>query len=247
MGEALYYETRREDFLRNRQVEYGDNLDEYIESLPSFVFGYQSWYSEAMAVVKQVIPDRLEDFKRHYEKPRSRTEITKENYRIEDCLQGIVVNGGLAGILIGTSAAIPHFRQQRAILESAKTRFESTLYDIRHVVQADLMDSELDAAEHLLKFKFVRASGAVAGVVLERHLGQVCADHKIVVAKKNPTISDFNEALKGNGVIEVHQWRFIQHLGDIRNKCDHAKTPEPTSDEVDDLVNGVKKIIKTVF
>jgi hypothetical protein len=42
----------------------------------------------------------------------------------------------------------------------------------------------------------LRAAGAVAGVVLEKHLRQVCDDHKITVAKKNPTIGDLNELLK---------------------------------------------------
>jgi hypothetical protein len=32
-------------------------------------------------------------------------------------------------------------------------------------------------------------------VVLERHLATVCDNHKVSVAKKNPTIADFNEAL----------------------------------------------------
>jgi len=43
------------------------------------------------------------------------------------------------------------------------------------------------------------------------------------------------------------QWRFIQHLADIRNLCDHSKADEPTAEQVDDLVKGVGKIIKTLF
>ena len=109
------------------------------------------------------------------------------------------------------------------------------------------MDSELAAAEHLAKSKYLRAAGAVAGVVLERHLGQVCTDRQLTTAKKNPTIGDFNEALKAGNVLDIPQWRFIQHLADIRNICDHAKTPEPTPDQVSDLLSGVKKVVKTVF
>lgn len=114
-------------------------------------------------------------------------------------------------------------------------------------MQADLFDSELQAAEHLAKFKFYRAAGALAGVVLEGHLAQVCSDHQITVSKKNPTISDFNELLKTNGVIEVPQWRFIQHLADLRNLCDHARQPDPTQEQIADLLAGVTKAIKTVF
>jgi hypothetical protein len=114
-------------------------------------------------------------------------------------------------------------------------------------VQADLFDSELDAAKELAKNNFTRAAGALAGVVLERHLAQVSDDHGIKVTKKNPTISDLNDALKDADVIDVPQWRFIQHLADIRNLCDHSRKTEPSPEQVDDLLAGVAKITKTVF
>jgi hypothetical protein len=143
------------------------------------------------------------------------------------------------------------FRQESnttlAILAAAKVRFESSLLDIKQVLQADLFDSELQAAEHLAKFKFVRAAGALGGVVLERHLEQVTAARGIAVVKKNPTISDFNDALKAAGAIDVPQWRFTQHLADIRNLCDHARKPEPSQEQIADLLAGVAKIIKTVL
>ncbi|RQS32666.1 hypothetical protein DIE03_11640 [Burkholderia sp. Bp8992] len=244
----MRYETMREEFLEACRKKFKDKTDEYLKNLPSFSTGYQAWYSEALAFLRQILPDRVEDFRRHYEKPKGRKDITNDNYRLEDCLQGLeLTNAATGAVVVSRTAAFPHLLQQIAIVEAAKGRFESSLFDIRHIVQADLMDSELDAAEHLAKFKFVRAAGAVAGVVLERHLGQVCSDRQVAIGKKNPTIADFNEALKGVDAIEIHQWRFIQHLADIRNKCDHAKTPEPTMEEVEDLISGVKKIIKTVF
>jgi len=55
-----------------------------------------------------------------------------------------------------------------------------------------------------------------------------------------------NDALKNASVLEIAQWRFIQHLGDIRNLCDHHKGADPTKEQVDDLINGVAKIVKTV-
>ncbi len=100
-----------------------------------------------------------------------------------------------------------------------KARFESSLFDIRQLVQADLFDSELDAARELAKSKFKRAAGAGAGVVLGRHLGQVCDSHSIKISKKSPVISDLNNALKDASVIDVPTWRFVQHLADIRNRA----------------------------
>ncbi|VBF05547.1 hypothetical protein [Burkholderia pseudomallei] len=237
-----------DEFKAQLKKRLKDKTDEFIKNLPSFDTEYQRWYSEALALLRQVLPDRVGDFCRHYEKPKTRKDIAYDNYTIEDYLQGLNVTRGIyKDKVVGRDAAIPHFRQQLAIVDAVQGRFESSLFDIRHMVQADLLDSELEAAEHLAKVKFFRAAGAVAGVVLERHLGEVCADRKITIGKKNPTISDFNEALKAGSVIDIPQWRFIQHLGDIRNICDHAKTPDPTPEQVTDLLAGVKKIIKTVY
>jgi hypothetical protein len=149
--------------------------------------------------------------------------------------------------IVGPDAAIPQFQQQLAILKSVGARFESSLFDIRQLVQADLLDSELDAAKELVKNGFARAAGAVTGVVLEQHLGQVCENHAIKISKKSPTISDLNQALKGANVIDVPTWRFVQHLADVRNLCDHDKKVEPTAEQVNGLVDGVMKITKTVF
>lgn len=245
---SMQYECFPEQLEKVVKEKMKGKTAEYLKNLPSFGLGYQRWYSESLAVVRQLLPDRLADFIRHYEKPKSRKEITYENYRIEDYLQGLQVTRGYEKTkVVGQDAAIPQFRQQLAILEAAEARFESSLFDIRHMLQADLLDSELEAAEHLAQYKFGRAAGALAGVVLERHLGQVCTDHQVYPSKKNPTIADFNEALKGAAVIDLPQWRFIQHLADLRNLCDHAKKPDPTLEQIADLLAGVKKVTKTVY
>jgi hypothetical protein len=139
------------------------------------------------------------------------------------------------------------FRTQLAILKSVESRFESTLFDIRQLFQADLFDSELDAARELLKHNFVRGAGAISGVVLEKHLSQVATNHNITNRKKNPSISDFNNLLKNGGVLDTPSWRQIQRLGDIRNLCDHNKEREPSKEEVEELVDGVEKFTKTLF
>ncbi|MBK6416275.1 hypothetical protein [Thermomonas sp.] len=228
--------------VKNKKKE----AEEFIAKLPPLKSGYQAWYSESLAVIKQLLPDRLDDFKGHYEKPRNRKELTAESYRIEDALQGLRTS--YAGeTRTDASTAYPHLEQQRAILKSVQRRFESSLFEITQLVQADLFDSELDAAKELLKNKFGRAAGAIAGVVLEKHLAQVCVAHNVKIAKKHPGIADLNEALKSSSIIDVPQWRFIQHLADIRNLCDHNKSSEPTTDQVADLISGVAKVSKTVF
>lgn len=218
----------------------------HLDALPKFKDAYQAWYSECIAVLKQLLPDRLDDFIRLYEKPKGRKEIGFENYRIEDALQGLTITY-LDEVRADAKSGLPHMRQQVAILDALKNRFESSLYDIRQLVQADLLDSELEAARELLRHKFMRAAGAVAGVVLEKHLSDVCTAHNVKLAKKHPGIADLNEALKNAGVIGTAEWRFNQHLADIRNLCDHNKHKEPSADQVNDLIDGVAKVTKTIF
>lgn len=222
--------------------------DEIKKKLPSFINKYQGWYSEALILVKLLLPDRLGNFVALYERSKTRKEITYASYVIEDYLQGLnVTKGWDKQKVVGPDAAIPRFQQQLNILKTIERRFESSLFDIRQLVQADLFDSELDAAKELLKNKFFRAAGALTGVVLEKHLAQVVENHKLHLSKKHPTINDYNELLKQNEIIEMSQWRFIQHLGDIRNLCDHDKKKEPTVDNINDLIAGVEKITKTLF
>jgi hypothetical protein len=138
-------------------------------------------------------------------------------------------------------------RTQRSILSAISQRFESSLFDIKALVQADLFDFQIDAARELAKHGFDRSAGALAGVVLEKHLSEVCSNHAIAVHKSHPTIADFNDALKNGAVIDVPIWRGIQRLGDIWNLCDHSKNREPTAEEINELIDGVEKLTKTLF
>jgi hypothetical protein len=251
-GEELYVAIQVECypsvFDTALEKQFKEKAKDVLASLPSFKDSYQSWYSEAKGLIRQLLPDRLDDFVRHYERPKPRKDITHESYRIEDYLQGITVTRGFQKEkVVGPDSAIPQFQQQLNILKAVTRRFETSLFDIRQLVQADLFDSELDGAVELVKNKFTRAAGALAGVVLEKHLAQVCQNHSIKMTKKHPGIGDLNEALKKADVVDTPQWRFIQHLADIRNLCDHSKKIEPGASQVDDLIAGVQKLGKTLF
>lgn len=222
-----------------------EQIERLNKDLKPFRTCYHHWYSEALVVVKQLLPDRYADFVKFYEGPKTRKTLDVETYRIEDACQSLSSTRYGGDVIVDMSAAISLLQQQIAILESIEKRFESSLFDIKQLVQADLFDSELDVARELLKNKFSRAAGAVAGVVLEGHLKQVCDNHNL--PKKSGTIAVLNDALKAVGVIELSQSRHIQFLGDIRNKCGHKNPTDPTVEEVGELIAGVDKVIKTIF
>lgn len=246
---AMKYECYPEDMEKQIAAAIKDEkkAKDYINKIKPFKSEYQSWYSESLVLIKQLLPDRLADFIKLFEKPKTRKEIQYGNYVIEDYLQNLRTKTSFGETKVGPNAAIPQFEQQVNILKSVERRFESSLFDIAQLVQADLFDSELEAAKELNKNKFSRGAGAIAGVVLEKHLAQVLVNHNLKIGKKNPTISDLSDSLKSSGVYDTPTWRKIQHLGDIRNLCDHNKSRDPKVEEVDELISGVEAIIKTVF
>lgn len=219
-------------------------------STPKFFSHYQNWYTEAHAIISQLLLSRISEFESLYHPNIKRKKIDVTTYSIQDWLLGVRSNVNDytrkkhfhdAGVIV------MRFHTQLKILKAVQKRFESSLFDIKQLVQADLFDSELDSAKELNKKGFGRGAGAVAGVVLEKHLSQVCESHGIKVSKNNPGISDYNQLLKEKDVVEIKDWRFIQRLADLRNLCDHNKETEPTKQEIKELIEGVDKITKTLF
>ena len=210
---------------------------------------YQRWYTESSVVIKQLLPDRLTEFERLYMVDGRQKKFDITTYTIQDWLNGIRSDLDSYGNKVFDDFGFMSMRffNQLEILKSVEARFDSTLFDIKQFVQADLFDSELETARELANHGFLRAAGSIAGVVLEKHLGQVVDNHNIKTRKKDPTISDFNDLLKNGGILDVPPWRQIQRLGDIRNLCSHNKKREPTREEVEELIRGVEKYVKTLF
>jgi len=244
MGFQLYYSMVDECGQISKE-----ELEDYLKKgyeIVVFANEYQRWYTKAYRVVSQLIKERLAEFESLYKGDPKRKEVTYINYSINDYLLGLQTT--VSGVVKrGPSDAIQKMEIQYKILSSARERFNSVLFDIKDIVQADIFESELDTARELNKKGFVRAAGAVTGVILEKHLSHVCALHNIKPKKAHPSISEYNQSLKDNETIDTPTWRFIQHLGDIRNLCDHNKEREPSKDEVSDFINGVDKISKTVY
>lgn len=246
-GEHLTYGLYNElsDYLKEEFKSLSKEQRDIIKKY-HFKSHYNAWYNESLALIRQLIPDRLDDFKQYY-KYEKRKVFTFATYSISDYLNSLVKRSYGEGIILGTTEVIYKFEQQFAILKSLEKRFDSSLYEIRQILQADIFDSEIDTAKELSAKGFYRAAGAVCGVVLEKHLTEVCANHQVQIKKKAPHISDLNDALKSADVIDVPMWRQIQHLADLRNLCDHKKEREPDSDDLSALIRGTESVIKNLF
>lgn len=63
-----------------------DETKKVVENLPDCNHGYEAWYSESLAVLRQILPDRTRNSIEFYEKSRSRKSIDYGNYIIQDYL-----------------------------------------------------------------------------------------------------------------------------------------------------------------
>ena len=206
---------------------------------------YQGWYTRGLGAVREVLPERLQEFTQLYQVDK-RKQMDVDKYGIHDYMLGFSWTKGGQETDVKV-IVVMRFSQQVDILGSAQLRLDDILSNIHGVVQAELLDSEIDAARELLKSKHLRAAGAVAGVVLERHLARTCISRGVTSSKKDPSISDWNDKLKEVNAFDLPAWRGVQRLSDIRNLCCLPKQRDPTKDEVEELINGADKIVKTVL
>ena len=208
-----------------------------------FAVDYQNWYTKAIKIVHALAPDRFTEFMRYYESDPKRKSITVDQYKIQDYVNGF---SPTRGEYDPKKIAEVYFGNQSFILMSLFSRIDGVMADLETAIAHGIQDAEIDSAESLKKVS-LRASGALAGVVLEAHLQRVAAAHNVLISKKDPTIGDLNEPLKKAGVYDTPVYRKIQLMADIRNICTHQKGKEPTPDQIDDMLNGVRSITKSVF
>jgi hypothetical protein len=222
--------------------------DDLQKSHSEFVLPYQKWYTKALAAVAILAPGRLAEFKSYYEPDPKRKGIFDHTYRIRDFIGG-------SGPSTDDFTGVPAFNganvlrlnlyAQVAILHAAADLADSRFTDIEQMLAAEIEDRSLTAAQGLMRVN-LRAAGALAGVVMEEHLQRVASQHGISIKKKNPTIADLNDPLKDAAIYDVATWRRIQYLADIRNKCAHKKSEEPTKAEVEDLLSGASWLSKSI-
>ncbi len=224
------------------------NLASDTSKTMNFAEKYQDWYSRAIKLVESLAPERLKEFCDYYLIDPKRKASTVSNYVIQDYIKGIRAMTDYEDDALWDVNNLIQIRvmNQIHIVSSLVSRIDTVLQDITGHLFADLQDKELTATGQLIKIS-PRAAGALAGVVLERHLQRTAENHQIKLRKKAPTISDLNDPLKQANVYGVPIWRKIQLLADLRNLCSHQKDEEPTRDQVAELIDGVNSIIKSVF
>lgn len=224
-----------------------DAVEAILKKFQNYKKAYSEFYTKSYRIVRAIAPERLEEFETFYTGNKKAKTLSYLDAGITHFLQDIVTRryGEDDQNYFGKFRS--GIEQQINILESILTSLDSSLFNIEAEIQFEVLQTEIEASKALHKSKQLRASGAVAGVVIEHHLKSVCdSKSSISFRKKNPTISDYNDALKANDVIDVVMWRLISRCADIRNLCVHSKDRDPTSDEVQDLIISAEKILAEI-
>lgn len=202
---------------------------------------YQKWYAKAFSIIQRILPERKLEFEKLYLPLNNRKELTLLNYTIFDAIRGI--HNEYKKIRVDSASNLLDI--QIDIVKSVKEVIEHKLNEITSMLEFDVFEKEIDSARFLLKNKYLRSAGAICGVILEKHLLSMLVAAGEKPTKKNPALNDLNDDLYNKKIIDSTQFKFLLFLGDIRNKCDHNKTQDPTKEEVEDLINGTEKVIKT--
>jgi hypothetical protein len=89
---AIVKECAEKDFMKQLGSALpADKIEAFLKNIPDFKRTYEAWYSEALVLLRQLLPDRVDDFISMYQKPKNRKDILYGNYVIQDYMQGLIL------------------------------------------------------------------------------------------------------------------------------------------------------------
>ncbi len=239
-----YKESLTNEYNSEDEAKYEEVINDYNQGICDLSEEYTLFYTKACRVVSCVLPERLEEFKScyiHNSKTAQRfSVITIWSYFNRISVGSIKLDNRIEDIVYKL------LKQQKNILKSCLDCLDKALYDIEVNIQYQFYTDELETARYLLSKKYIRPAGVIAGVALENHLKSVCKKYPTIKVGKNDTLSKYFDYLKSVNAIDVTLYKKLLYLADIRNLCCHSKDREPSNTEVEELINGVAKILVDV-
>jgi hypothetical protein len=132
-------------------------------------------------------------------------------------------------------------------MKAGKEDFEhGYLFDTRALIQAEVFDSFLEQAAHLLEFGYYVPAAVIVGCVLEDGLRKLCQQNNIAL-KARMTINPMNDALAKAGVYGTLLQKRFTALADIRNKAAHGNSTEFGVKDVENMIQQVRLFMENCF
>ena len=219
-------------------VDKGKSFVNRINASPDldFQIEYQTWFSLSCKLIERVMPERLTEFKVCY----SGDSYSMSNY----FLKQRTFYSSFQEILVSYNE---NFKRQLSILSGVVTCLDSSLLNIRNEVYYEYQEDEINAAREVSKVS-LRAAGVIGRLVIEKHLKNIAESRAIAVKSKLsiPGLADYIASLRSASIIQESEKKKLEYLKELGNKCAHDKGVEPTTDEVNELLDGAKWCIANI-
>jgi hypothetical protein len=205
---------------------------------------YEAWYAKTKFYVKNFLPDSYKDFVILYEGNEKNKEIY--DYGISRSLQ---VRNPIMRVREIRDVKID---RQIGILEANPNIIESKIYELEENVAISFNEAELKTAKMFLsgqepkEIYSIRAAGASSGVVLEKHLQSILRKYSIHFVQEKDTLNILISKLNENKKISSQSTKRLSYASDIRNKCTHNKSVNPTQQDVETLISTCEWAIANI-
>ncbi|HEX7965520.1 MAG TPA: hypothetical protein VF651_07360 [Gammaproteobacteria bacterium] len=208
----------------------------------SFEEGYQSWYSRALPLMKQLALDRYWEFQSYYFTDPKYAYFNTGAYVIQDYFRG---RETVDEDFDPRPDTLRGFRNQLAILKSITDRLAWSSIESEDQAERGLQLALLETARGLIAIN-ERAAGVLAGTVLEIYLRKLAAKHKLKFRKQTPLLREYIDALHTAKIFDVPVHAQAIWLAEIDTRS-RAEGEAPTKLQVRDLVDGTRWLITNVF
>ena len=118
-------------------LEGGQKMEKNRKLFP-FSIAYQRWYSKSLSVIKDMLPDRQDDFVLQYKTVKHRTDINEDNYTISDFINRVPVRGW--DINKYKKRLEIRLLNQIGMVKSVIDRLDFILADMKEHIKADLIN-----------------------------------------------------------------------------------------------------------
>jgi hypothetical protein len=159
--------------------------------------------------------------------------------------------------LLGTKQTyVETFREEikrgfKGTVESGKGILKAVRQDIaggyltkvETLVSADIFNDFLEMAEELLNQGFKGPSASLTGAVLEDGLRRICAQRPFKLGQAEDLTSLSKNLADANVYNRLTQNK-IQSWNDLRNRAVHGKITEYRSDDVKEMIKGVREFLE---
>jgi len=126
------------------------------------------------------------------------------------------------------------------LLKAAKDDYVGGyLFNARWLIQAEVFSDTLEQASELLRSGYKDPACVVAGVALETTLKELCSRNGIPVAK----LDKMNADLCKSGIYNMGMQKQITAWAERRNTAAHGEWSEYREADVEDMINGVNRLI----